>query len=434
MNKPATLQDSIAAALDPATICSFDYEAIQAPTKALIHQAARFLYIKRGKGEIVIDGTPCALQPNTLVAITPWKITEITRVDETLQFIKVVYDYAYLNAALKEVPGVEEDSSELLRFLTVEPVVCLDSVQAEYVDALMEHLKAELGVESARMVLSTKPLSQLYITNKLIELMIVYRRYVLSLHGENGEREQPHSTGDSVLSYIYAHSSEKLALSKVAEAFFLSESALSKQLSEQTGLTFMKLLNSIRIEKASDYLIYTDLTLDEIAGMVGYVDASHLSKHFSSRVGVTPINYRKIYAKSKPKYNRTDKNIAYSITGYIFKNYQQESLNASQVASHFGISVTEMNRLLLYHSEKNFENLLNSVRINKACELLATTGHLVIDVAFEVGYNNIRTFNLNFYKFKEMTPTEFRNGISLQKADGSEADRKRPRPAKKAKG
>lgn len=434
MNKPATLQDSIAAALDPATICSFDYEAVQAPTKALIHQAARFLYIKRGRGEIVIDGTPCELRPNTLIAITPWKITEITRVDETLQFIKVVYDYTYLNAALKESPGMDEDSSELLRFLSVEPVVCLDSVQAEYVDTLMEHLRAELGVESARMVLSAKPLSQLYITSKLIELMIVYRRYVLSLHGENGEHGQPHTTGDSVLSYIYAHSSEKLALSKVAEAFFLSESALSKQLSEQTGLTFMKLLNSIRIEKASDYLIYTDLTLDEIAGMVGYVDASHLSKHFSSRVGITPINYRKIYTKSKPKYNRTDKNTAYSITDYIFKNYQQESLNPNQVASRFGISVTEMNRLLLYHSEKNFENLLNSVRINKACELLATTDHLVIDVAFEVGYNNIRTFNLNFYKFKEMTPTEFRNGISLQKADGSEADRKRPKAAKKTKG
>ncbi len=426
MNKPATLQDSIAAALDPATICSFDYEAIQSPTRALIHQAARFLYIKRGRGEIVIDGTGYELLPNALIAITPWKITEITRVDETLQFIKVVYDYTYINQALKGVPGLEDDSSELLRFLSMEPVVYLDSVQAEYMDTLMEHLKAELGVESARVTLSSKPLTQLYTTNKLIELMIVYRRYILSLHGENNERRGQNQSGisNSVLSYIYAHSSEKLALSKVAEVFFLSESTLSKQLSEQTGLTFMKLLNSIRIEKASDYLIYTDLTLDEVASMVGYVDASHLSKHFTGKVGITPINYRKIYAKAKPKYNRSDKNIAYSVTDYIFKNYQQEDLSANHVASNFGISVTEMNRLLLYHSEKNFENLLNTIRVNKACELLSTTDHLVIDVAFEVGYNNIRTFNLNFFKYKQMTPTEFRNGISLQKADGSESSRR----------
>ena len=42
MNKLATMQDSWASESDPAVICSFDYEAIQKPTKALIHPAARF--------------------------------------------------------------------------------------------------------------------------------------------------------------------------------------------------------------------------------------------------------------------------------------------------------------------------------------------------------------------------------------------------------
>lgn len=79
-----------------------------------------------------------------------------------------------------------------------------------------------------------------------------------------------------------------------------------------------------------------------------------------------------------------------------------------------------MNRLLLYYSEMNFETLLNYVRINKACELLASTELLVIDVAIEVGYSNIKTFNMNFYKHKEMTPTEFRSRVTLQKTDGSE--------------
>ena len=85
------------------------------------------------------------------------------------------------------------------------------------------------------------------------------------------------------------------------------------------------------------------------------------------------------------------------------------------------MSVTELNRLLLYYSEKNFETLLNFIRINKACELLASTEYLVIDVAVAVGYSNVKTFNMNFLKCKEMTPTEFRNRITLQKADGSEA-------------
>ena len=188
-----------------------------------------------------------------------------------------------------------------------------------------------------------------------------------------------------------------------------------------TGSTFKKLLNNIRIEKASDYLIYTDMTLDEIANLVGFVDASHISKHFVSKVGVTPMNYRKIYSKATSKYTRSTKDIAFAVTDYLYKNYETEKLTASHVASQFGVSVTELNRLLLYYSEKNFETLLNFIRINKACELLASTEYLVIDVAVAVGYSNVKTFNMNFLKCKEMTPTEFRNRITLQKADGSEA-------------
>lgn len=424
MKKPAALQENLAAASEPATICSFDYEAIQSSTKALIHQAARFLYIKHGRGVIEIGGEEYDVVPNTLVAITPWKISEITRVQETLQLMRIVYDYQYINAVLKGVPGSEDDSSELLQFLSMEPVVYLDSVQAGDMDTLCEQLRTELGVESTRVTPPDRPLGQLYVTNKVIELMILYRRYVMAVRGEK-DSGRDISREKSVLSYIYAHSSQRLTLSSVAGAFFISESTLSKQISELTGSTFSKLITSIRIEKSSDYLIYTDLTLNEIAGLVGFVDASHLSKNFVAQVGITPIQYRKIYGKSKTKFNRTDKNVAFEITDYIYKNFAAEKVSASQVASQFGISVPEMNRLMLYYSEMNFETLLNSVRINRACELLVSTDHYIIDVAFEVGYNNIKTFNTNFYKYKGMTPTEFRSRITLQNADGSETGKAR---------
>ena len=425
MKKPAALQENLAAASEPATICSFDYEAIQAPTRALIHQAARFLYIKHGRGVSEIGGVEYELAPDTLVSMTPWKISQITSVQETLQLMRIVYDYQYINSVLKGVPGSEEDSSELLRFLAMEPAVRLDSVQAAYVDSIAEHLKTELGVESTRVSPPPdRPLAQLYVTNKVIELMIMYRRYVMAVRGEK-DYEKDIAAENSILSYLYAHSAERLTLSSVAGAFFISESTLSKRIADTTGTTFSKLLASIRIEKTSDYLIYTDLTLDAIAVLTGFVDASHLSKHFVSQVGGTPIKYRKIYGKAKTKFNRTNKNVAFQITDYVYKNYTTEKLSASQVASQFGVSVAEMNRLMLYHSDMNFETLLNFVRINRACELLASTEYYVIDVAFEVGYNNIKTFNTNFMKFKGMTPTEFRSRITLQKADGSETDRNR---------
>lgn len=423
MPRRAMLQDARASASDPAVICSFDYEAIEKPTRAIIHQAARFLYVKRGGGKIIIDGEEYPLRPNTLIAITPWKITDMVEVTETLQFIKVIYDYAYLNSVFKSVTGAGDASAEPLRFLTVEPVAYLDSIQAEYVDGIMENLKAELGVESTRVKPPDKPFSQLYTINKLIELVIVYRRYIMSHRGELDTGHEASVKEQSILSYLYAHSAEKLTLSQVAEAFFLSESALSKQISGMTGTSFSKLLSSIRVEKASDYLIYTDLTLDEIAKLCGFVDASHVSKHFAQRVGITPMQYRKIYSKAVTKFNISDKAVAFALTDYIYKNYETEKLSAASVAAEFNVSVPEMNRLL-YYNEMNFDTLLNSTRVNKACELLVSTDYLVIDVAIAVGYSNIKTFNMNFYRFKEMTPTEFRERITLQRTDGSEASGK----------
>src|SRR5699024_8792480 len=116
---------------------------------------------------------------------------------------RIVYDYQYVNSVLKGVSGLEEDSSELLQFLSMEPVAYLDSVQSDYIDLLAEQLRAELGVESTHSVPTVQPLSQLYVTNKLIELMILYRRYVMAVRGEK-DYEKGISQENTILSYIYA--------------------------------------------------------------------------------------------------------------------------------------------------------------------------------------------------------------------------------------
>lgn len=420
MNKAASLQDNLSAVIEPATVSSFDYEAIQSPTKALIHQSARFIYIKQGKGTFVIGGVEYDIKPNMLIAITPWKITEITAVKQTIQLMLLVYDYQYINYVLKGIPGSEKDSSELLQFLYMEPVVYLDSVQASHVDSLMEQLKIELGVRSTSANTIERPLTQLYVTNKIIELMIMYRRYIMAERGEKDYKEDI-AAESAILSYIYGHSAEQLTLAKVAGAFYMSESTLSRRISEITGTSFSKLVSIIRIDKASDYLIYTGLTLDEIAVLVGFVDAPHLSKNFVAQVGVTPMKYRNIYGKSKSKFNRSGKELAFAVMDFIHSNCSLESINAEQVSSRFGMSASAMNKLMLYYCDMNFETLLNYLRVNRACELLATTDQYVIDVAFEVGYNNIKTFNTNFAKFKGMSPTVFRNNVLLQKANKSSA-------------
>ena len=167
-------------------------------------------------------------------------------------------------------------------------------------------------------------------------------------------------------------------------------------------------------------MIYTGLTLEEIALLLGFSDASHLSKHFVEKLGLTPNKYRKTYGKSGVLFSPADKNIALEVTDYLYRHYDNEQLLASKIAEEYGTTVSELNRSLLYYTEMNFNTLLNYIRINKASEMLITSAYSILDISVSVGYSNIKTFNLNFYKFRGMTPSEYRDSITFQSIDRSE--------------
>ena len=210
---------------------------------------------------------------------------------------------------------------------------------------------------------------------------------------------------------MYAHCNKKLTLSMLSRVFYMSESSISAYITGITGLSFVDLRNEMRIGKTANYLLYTDFTVEELAEVLGYVDSSHISKVFSARVGMKINEYRKTYARVGEICKVDDSRRAYEIVRYIYRYYDEE-LTAQNTASRFGMSVQELNRVLMYQLEKNFEEYLNSVRVNRACELLISTDASVMDIALEVGYHNAKTLTRNFVKHKLMTPQSFRTAAT----------------------
>ena len=197
----------------------------------------------------------------------------------------------------------------------------------------------------------------------------------------------------------------------LSRVFYMSESSISAYITGITGLSFVDLRNEMRIGKTANYLLYTDFTVEELAEVLGYVDSSHISKVFSARVGMKINEYRKTYARVGEICKVDDSRKAYEIVRYIYRYYDQE-LTAQNTASRFGMSVQELNRVLMYQLEKNFEEYLNSVRVNRACELLISTDASVMDIALDVGYHNAKTLTRNFVKHKLMTPQSFRTAAT----------------------
>lgn len=71
-----------------------------------------------------------------------------------------------------------------------------------------------------------------------------------------------------------------------------SHTQLYRQLKNETNLTPSQFIRSIRLEKAIDLLLQTDLNISEIAFEVGFNDPNYFSRMFRESYGVSPGKYR----------------------------------------------------------------------------------------------------------------------------------------------
>jgi AraC-like DNA-binding protein len=73
----------------------------------------------------------------------------------------------------------------------------------------------------------------------------------------------------------------------------LQSTYFSNLFQKNFGIPPIKYLNRKRMEEAQRLLLYSDLTLAEIALQLGIDDAFYFSKLFKKYLGVSPDKYRK---------------------------------------------------------------------------------------------------------------------------------------------
>lgn len=412
MRERATLQSQYCSDIDIKQICSFDYEVIENKTQSLYHQVPRFLYIRKGKAKFKVDTEVYDIEENCLVSILPWDRTEVIEVEETLQFEVIKYNYDIVANVVRSVGTKGENDISLLKKFEETVVVRLNADRKKEIETICNRVKVEMGVESLVQNIEHENYHELVVCTLIVQLIAVFCRTAedSKIHAKT---EPEDSNGMSmILRYIYMHLGEKLTLDKLSKQFYMSKSSISKYISENTGLSFNELVNEMRVTKITNYLLYTDFTIEELANILGYVDAAHVSKVFSARMDDKIGNYRKTYGKVLQAANIIESKKDYKVVEYILKHYADD-ISAQQVADEFQISVVEINRLLAAQVECGFHEFLNRTRINEASKLLLETNMEITDIAIEVGYNTVKTFRRNFIQHRHMNPSEFRNNAEM---------------------
>lgn len=99
------------------------------------------------------------------------------------------------------------------------------------------------------------------------------------------------------IEYSLKNYDSNISIDSICKILNINKSYFCKKFKEETGHTFSKFLNTLRIEKSKKLLISSDISLLNISISVGFNSQNYYTIVFKKFTGITPLEYRKLYAK-----------------------------------------------------------------------------------------------------------------------------------------
>lgn len=102
------------------------------------------------------------------------------------------------------------------------------------------------------------------------------------------------TVSETVISYMREHLDSPVTLSDLSHLTHLEKSYLSRLFRRETGKTPIEALIEMRLDRASDLVASTDLSISKIASECGYNTVSFFISAYKKRYGVTPEAHRQM--------------------------------------------------------------------------------------------------------------------------------------------
>lgn len=100
---------------------------------------------------------------------------------------------------------------------------------------------------------------------------------------------------NKILTYLHLHIEEHISIQKIADDLNISEGYACSCFKKNMNITLMNYAKMIKIDRGKKLLMTTDVSILELAGILGFYDTSHFTRTFKSFTGMTPTEYRNKY-------------------------------------------------------------------------------------------------------------------------------------------
>lgn len=239
------------------------------------HDCHQLILILKGEVEMCVND-----KKNKAVAGT---VTIFSRYEN--HSVKILSN-EYERYVLRINPQIHSEHNKIFALLSNRPAgfnntINVSSIFSE-VKRLFESILSELNsshILSEEMLLS--------LINQL--LIMIYRS---SSDNDDYFDEQRFKTILKIQKELENNCSLNYSLDELAKKYNLSVSSLSHQFKKITGMSVMNYLLSCRIACAKNYLLKSNLSINEIVESCGFNDSSNFSRTFKKLNGVTPTQFR----------------------------------------------------------------------------------------------------------------------------------------------
>ena len=102
---------------------------------------------------------------------------------------------------------------------------------------------------------------------------------------------------DSIIAYLNQNLDQSFRSEDIAKRFKCSPSYIFTLFKKRTGYSIIHYFNLKKIQKACEFLKYTDLSVKEISHKTGFKDPLYFSRMFKKHMGMPPKAYKKIHRR-----------------------------------------------------------------------------------------------------------------------------------------
>lgn len=92
--------------------------------------------------------------------------------------------------------------------------------------------------------------------------------------------------------YLYSNMKKEITLNDLSKYTNTNPTVLCRTFKNKTRMTIFQFLNKIRIENACKLLVYSDLTISQIANESGFNSMAYFNRRFKTSTNMSPSQYR----------------------------------------------------------------------------------------------------------------------------------------------